>query len=90
MVRVAFNNITVDETWLHHYDLKTKQSLPWQYSGSLWMKKNKTQNSTGKVMMTVFENKEVVVMTNLEKPHKLMQKTTNLLCQLKEAFKEKQ
>lgn len=44
----------------------------------------------GKVNMTTVENKDVVLMTNLEKPHKLKQKTTNLLCQLKEAFKEKQ
>ena len=51
--------ITVDETWLHHYDPETKQqSMQWRHSGSPRPKKFKTQQSAGKVMAMVFWDKE--------------------------------
>jgi hypothetical protein len=37
--------VTMDETWLYHYDLETKQqSMEWRHSGSLCPKKFQGQN----------------------------------------------
>jgi hypothetical protein len=41
--------VTMDETWLCHYDLETKQqSMEWQYSGSPHPKKFLVQKSDWK------------------------------------------
>ena len=84
--------VTVDETWLHHYDPETKQqSMQWRHSGSPRPKKFKTQQSAGKVMATVFWDKEGILMTNyLPKGQTVnAEYYSNLLCRLKEALKEK-
>jgi len=40
--------MTVDETWLYHYDPETKQqSMEWQHSGSPHPKKFQVQKSAG-------------------------------------------
>ena len=47
--------VTVDETWVHHYEPENKaQSCQWVGPGSPKPKKFKTQPSAGKVMATVF------------------------------------
>jgi histone-lysine N-methyltransferase SETMAR len=47
--------ITGDETWVHHYEPKTKrQSMEWKHPGSPTKKKFNTQSSAGKLMLTVF------------------------------------
>ncbi|XP_048253216.1 histone-lysine N-methyltransferase SETMAR-like [Haliotis rufescens] len=47
--------VTGDETWVHHYDLETKeQSKQWTGFASPRPKKFKTQPSAGKVMATIF------------------------------------
>ena len=47
--------VTVDETWVHHYQPETKeQSKQWVASGESAPKKAKTVRSAGKVMATVF------------------------------------
>ena len=47
--------LTVDETWLYHYDPETKQqSMEWRKSTEPRPKKFKTQRSSRKVLTTVF------------------------------------
>jgi len=47
--------VTMDETWLYHYDPGTKQqSVEWRYSGSPCPKNFRVQKSTGKVLASIF------------------------------------
>jgi [histone H3]-lysine36 N-dimethyltransferase SETMAR len=47
--------VTVDETWVHHFDPESKvQSKEWRHSGSPPPRKFRVQASAGKVMATVF------------------------------------
>jgi len=45
----------MDKTWLHNYDLKTKQnSLEWLHSDSPRPKKFRVQKSAGKILVSIF------------------------------------
>jgi len=47
--------VTMDEIWLYHYDLETKQqSMEWQHNGSPCYKKFRVKKSTGKVLVSIF------------------------------------
>ena len=47
--------LTGDETWVHHLELKSKRaSMEWRHPTSPGSKKFKSQQSAGKVMLTVF------------------------------------
>jgi len=47
--------VTMDETWLYHYDPETKQqSMEWRHSGSPRPKKFRVQKSAGKVLASIF------------------------------------
>jgi len=47
--------VTMDETWLCHYDPETKrQSVEWRHSGSPRPKKFRVQKSAVKVLATIF------------------------------------
>jgi len=47
--------VTMDETWLYHYDPETKQqSMEWWHSGSPRLKKYRVQKSAGKVLASIF------------------------------------
>lgn len=61
--------VTVDETWIHHYDPETKrQSMQWKHVNSPHPKKFCVQKSAGKVMATVFWDAEGIIMVDyLEK-----------------------
>lgn len=55
--------ITMDETWLHHYDPETKQqSMTWKRPSSPTPKKFKAIPSAGKVMGSIFWDSQGVVM----------------------------
>ena len=57
--------VTVDETWVHHYETENKaQSRQWVRPGSPRPKKFKTQPSAGKVMATVFWDAKGVIILN--------------------------
>jgi len=57
--------VTGDENWVHHYDPENKsQSMEYCHKGSAAPKKFKTKTSAGKVMLTVFQKSEGVVLTN--------------------------
>jgi len=47
--------VTMDETWLCHYDPEVKQqSMEWRHSGSPHPKKFRVQKSAGKVLASIF------------------------------------
>jgi len=47
--------VTMDETWLYHYDLETKQqTMEWRHSGSPRPKKFRVQKSAGKFLASIF------------------------------------
>ena len=47
--------VTIDEVWIHHYTPETKeQSKQWVEAGASVPQRPKTQQSAGKVMVTVF------------------------------------
>jgi len=49
----------MDETWLYHYDLETKQqSMEWWHSGSPRSKKFRVQKFAGKVLASIFWDQE--------------------------------
>ena len=81
--------VTVDETWVHYYELENKaQSRQWVGPGS---KKFKTQPSAGKVMATVFwDAKGVIILDFLPKRSTITGVYyANLLDQLRTAIREK-
>jgi len=47
--------VTGDETWIHHYEPKSKwQSMQWKHPSSPVAKKFKMQPSAGNLMLTIF------------------------------------
>jgi hypothetical protein len=59
----------MDKTWIHIYDPGIKeQSKEWRHSGSLCPKKFKTQKSSSKVLVSVFWDKDGILLVDyLEK-----------------------
>jgi histone-lysine N-methyltransferase SETMAR len=84
--------VTMDETWLHHYDPETKeQSKEWRHSGSPRPKKFRSQKSAGKVMASIFWDTEGIIMIDYLEKGKTVNSVyyMSLLSQLKEKLKEK-
>jgi histone-lysine N-methyltransferase SETMAR len=55
MISCQARLVTMDETWLYHYDPETKQqSMEWGHSGSPSLKKFRVQKSAGKVLASIF------------------------------------
>jgi len=56
--------VTTDETWLYHYDPDTKQqSMEWRHSGSTRPKEHRVQKSVGKVLASIFWDKDGILLT---------------------------
>jgi len=54
--------VTMDETWLYHYDPETKQqSMEWRHSGSPHPKKSRVQISAGKVLASIFWDQDGIL-----------------------------
>jgi len=57
--------VTMDETWLYHYDPETnQQSMEWRHSGSPRPKKFRVQISAGKVLASIFSNPDGILLTD--------------------------
>ena len=55
--------VTMEETWLYHYDPKTKQqSMEWRHSGTSGPKKFRVQKSTGKVLVSIFLDQDGILL----------------------------
>ncbi|KAM3914022.1 histone-lysine N-methyltransferase SETMAR-like [Leptodactylus fuscus] len=61
--------VTMDKTWIHHFDPETKQqSITWKRGNEPTLKKFKVSSSAGKVMVSVFWDAEGIIMVDyLEK-----------------------
>lgn len=54
--------VTMDETWIHYYDPETKEmSKEWKHSGSPRPKKFRVQKSAGKVLASIFWDKDGII-----------------------------
>jgi len=57
--------VTMDETWLYHYDPETKQqSMEWRHSGSTRPKKFQVQKSAGKFLASIFCDQDGILLIN--------------------------
>ena len=84
--------MTVDETWLYHYDPETKQqSVEWRHSGSSRPKKFQVQKFTGKVLSSIFWDQDCILLIDyLPKGQTInAEYYSSLLVQLKDILKEK-
>jgi len=82
----------MDETWLYHYDPKTKQlSMGWRHSGSPRPKKFTEQKSAGKVLASIFCDQDGILLIDyLPKGQTInAEYYLSLLVQLKDILKEK-
>jgi len=62
--------ITGDETWVHQYCPETQaQSMAWKHPRSPTIKKVKTSTSSGKLMVTLFWDMNVVLLLNFSPPN---------------------
>jgi len=84
--------VTMDETWLYHYDPETKQqSMEWRHSGSPRPKKIRAQKSAGKVLASIFCDQDGILPIDcLPKGQTINSEYySSLLVQLKDILKEK-
>ena len=82
--------MTMDETWLYHYDPKTKQqSMEWQLSGSPRPKKFRVQKSAEKVLASSFWDQDGILLIDyLSKGQTInAEYYASLLVQLKDILK---
>ena len=57
--------MTMDKTWLYHYDPETKQkSMEWRHSSSPHPKKFQVQKSAGKVLASIFLDRDGILLTD--------------------------
>ena len=84
--------VTMDRTWLYHYDPKTKQqSMKWQHSGSPRPKKFRVHKSAGKVLASMFWDQEDIFLIDYLPKGQTINAVyySSLLVQLKGILKEK-
>jgi [histone H3]-lysine36 N-dimethyltransferase SETMAR len=84
--------LTMDESWIHHYDVETKmQSKQWTHRGLPPPKKFKMQPSAGKVMLSVFwDARGVILVDFLQKGATITGAYyANLISKLRDLIKEK-
>lgn len=84
--------VTVDETWVHHFDPESKvQSKEWRHRGSPPPRKFRVQPSAGKIMATIFWDAEGILLIDyLERGQTITgQYYATLITQLRDSIKEK-
>ena len=84
--------VTMDETWLYHYDPETKQqSMEWRHSSSPCPKKFRVQKSTGKVLASIFWDQDgILPIDHIPKGQTInTEYYSSLLVQVKDILKEK-
>lgn len=84
--------VTMDESWVHHYDPETKaQSKEWKHSDSPPPRKFKVVPSAGKVLLSVFWDAQGIILTDyLQKGASITGAYyANLIAKLRAALKEK-
>ena len=91
MISCRARLVTMDETWLYHYDPETKQQpMEWRHSGSPRPQKFRMQNSAGKFLGSVFWYQEDIIFIDYlpKGPTINAEYCSFLLVQLKDILKE--
>ena len=84
--------VTMNETWLYHYEPETKQqSIEWWHSGSPCPKKFRVQKSPGKILASIFWDQDGILLTDYLPKGPTINAVyySSLLLQLKDILKEK-
>ena len=84
--------VTMDETWLYHYDPETKQQpMEWWHSGSPCLKQFRVQKSARKVLASLFWDQDgILLIDDLPNGQTInAEYYSSLLGQLKDILKEK-
>jgi len=84
--------MTMDETWLYHYNPETNQlSMEWPHSGSLRPKKFRLQKSAGRVLASIcWDHEGILLVDYLPKGQTInAEYYSSLLVQMKDILKEK-
>jgi len=84
--------MTMDESWLYHYDSETKQqSMEWRHSGSPRPQKIRVQKSAGKFLASIFWDQDGILLIDyLPKGRTInAEYYSSLLVQIKDILKEK-
>jgi len=84
--------VTMDETWLYHYDPKTKQqSMECRHSGSPRPRKFRLQKSAGKFLASTFWDQDGIFRIDYLPKGQIINAEyySSLLVQLKDILKEK-
>jgi len=84
--------MTMDGTWLYHYDPETKQqSMEWRHSGSPRPKKFRVQKSAGKILASIFWDQDGILPIDclLNGQTINTEYYSSLLVRLKDILKEK-
>jgi len=93
MISCRARLVTMDETWLYHYDPETKQqqSMEWRHSGSPRPKKFRVQKSNGNVLASiVWDQDGILLIGYLPKGQTInAEYYLSLLVKLKDILKEK-
>ena len=92
MISCRARLVTMDETWLYHYDTETKQqSMERRHSGSPRPKKFGVQKSAGEVLASIFWDQDgILLIVYLPKGQTInAEYYSSLLVQLKDILKEK-
>jgi len=92
MISCRVRLVTMDETWLYHYDPETKQqSMEWWHSGSPRSKKFRVQKSAVKILALIFWDQDGILLTDYLPKGQTINAGyySSLLMQLKDILKEK-
>jgi len=92
MISCRTRLVTMDETWLYHYDPETKQQwMEWRHRGSPCPRKFQVQKSAGKVIASIFWDQDGILLIDyLPKGQTISAEYYScLLVQLKDILKEK-
>jgi len=92
MISCRARLVTMDETWLYHYDPEAKQqSMEWRHSGSPRPKTLRVQKSAGKVLTLIFwDQGGILLIDYLPKGQNISAEYySSPLVQLKDILKEK-
>jgi len=84
--------MTMDETWLYHYDLEAKQqSMEWRHSGSPCPKKFRVEKMAGKFLALIFWYQDSILLTDyLPKGQTInAEYYLSMLVQMKDILKQK-
>ena len=92
MISCRARLVTMDETWLYHYDPERKQqSMEWRHSGSPLLKQFRLQKSAGKVLISIFGDQDSILLNDYLPKSQIINAEyySSLLVQLKDILKEK-